>query len=67
MSWGMDPERYIDVWRSVTDAVRAETNNTYMLWSPNIWGGSVDNIQGYTPYWPGEECASLLPLCHSVP
>jgi hypothetical protein len=57
MAYGLDPARYVSTWRSVTNAIRAATNETYMLWAPNIWSGSVnDASQGYVPYWPGEEC-----------
>lgn len=67
MAYGLEPEQYISTWRSVTDAIRAVTNDTYMLWAPNLWNGPVDDsVQGYTPYWPGEDCMPLLlPFCLS--
>lgn len=35
-------------------------NQTFMLWSPNIWAGAVDDkTQGYVPFFPGEECESF--------
>ncbi|GAA5972913.1 hypothetical protein JCM11641_004000 [Rhodosporidiobolus odoratus] len=63
MAYGLEPEQYISTWRSVTDAIRAVTNDTYMLWAPNLWNGPVDDsVQGYTPYWPGEDHVDLVGL-----
>ncbi|BGP35361.1 hypothetical protein JCM10296v2_007197 [Rhodotorula toruloides] len=63
MSYGLQPEDYITTFRSVTNAIRAATNDTYMLWSPNLWTGDVDDpVQGYTPYWPGEDFVDVVGL-----
>ncbi|GAA6037518.1 hypothetical protein JCM8097_008233 [Rhodosporidiobolus ruineniae] len=63
MSYGLSPELYVSTFRSVTNAIRAATNETYMLWAPNVWSGSVDDaVQGYTPYWPGEEYVDVVGL-----
>ncbi|BGP43571.1 hypothetical protein JCM10449v2_007612 [Rhodotorula kratochvilovae] len=62
MSYGLQPEDYVKTWRSVTDTIRAATNETYMLWAPNVWTGSSTDIQSYEPYWPGEEYVDLVGL-----
>ncbi|GEM10981.1 glycoside hydrolase family 26 protein [Rhodotorula toruloides] len=63
MSYGLQPSDYVNTWRSVTNAIRAATNETYMLWSPNLWTGNVDDpVQGYTPYWPGENFVDIVGL-----
>ncbi|BGO95615.1 hypothetical protein NBRC10512_006782 [Rhodotorula toruloides] len=63
MSYGLQPSDYITTFRSVTNAIRAATNDTYMLWSPNLWTGDVDDpVQGYTPYWPGEDFVDIVGL-----
>lgn len=63
MSYGLQPEEYVAVWRKVTTAIRAATNETYMFWAPNLWTGRVDDsVQGYTPYWPGEEYVDVAGL-----
>jgi hypothetical protein len=62
-SYGYQPAEYISAFRSVHDAVKNNTdaNATYMVWSPNIFGGSVDNpLQGYTPYYPGKDCKHFI-------
>ncbi|GAA5904588.1 hypothetical protein JCM5296_005242 [Sporobolomyces johnsonii] len=63
MAYGLQPDLYASTWRSVTDAVRAATNETYMLWSPNLWNGQVDDAtQGYVPYWPGQDYVDVAGL-----
>lgn len=63
MSYGSQPEDYVAVWRRVTTAIRAATNETYMFWAPNLWNGPVDDpVQGYTPYWPGEDYVDVAGL-----
>lgn len=63
MSYGLQPEEYVAVWRRVTTAIRAATNETYMFWAPNLWNGPVDDsVQGYTPYWPGEDYVDVAGL-----
>ncbi|GAA5993257.1 hypothetical protein JCM10908_004536 [Rhodotorula pacifica] len=63
MNYGLQPQDYVSVWREVTTAIRAATNETYMFWAPNLWNGPVDDpVQGYTPYWPGEEYVDVTGL-----
>lgn len=63
MSYGLQPNDYVSVWRDVTNAVRAATNQTHMFWAPNLWNGAVDDpVQGYTPYWPGEDYVDVAGL-----
>ncbi|GAA6017745.1 hypothetical protein JCM10207_000482 [Rhodosporidiobolus poonsookiae] len=63
MPYGLDPDRYVSTFRRVHDAIRAVTNETYMLWAPNVWSGDVgDSVQGYTPYWPGQEYVDVVGL-----
>ncbi|GAA6015785.1 hypothetical protein JCM11491_002479 [Sporobolomyces phaffii] len=63
MPYGLDSTRYVPLFREVTNAVRAVTNTTYMLWSPNVWNGPVDDQQqGYQIYFPGEEYVDLVGL-----
>ncbi|GJN94409.1 hypothetical protein Rhopal_007489-T1 [Rhodotorula paludigena] len=62
MDYGLQPEDYVSTWRSVTNAIRAVTNETYMLWAPNVWNGDSNDIQAYQPYWPGEEYVDLVGL-----
>lgn len=54
--YGNDPTGYVTAFQSVTDAVRAATNDTYMLWAPNVRYGDVNDNAGYTPYYPGAQC-----------
>ncbi|ORY88450.1 glycoside hydrolase superfamily [Leucosporidium creatinivorum] len=63
MQYGLDPDAFKKVWIEVTNAIRAKTSDTYMLWAPNIWTGDVgDATQGYLPYWPGEDYVDLAGL-----
>ncbi|GAA5929829.1 uncharacterized protein JCM15063_004635 [Sporobolomyces koalae] len=63
MPYGLRPDLYVPLWREVTNAVRAVTNNTYMLYSPNVWNGPVDDQQqGYQIYFPGEEYVDIVGL-----
>jgi hypothetical protein len=39
MPYGMSPTTQIAAWRKLSVAVRAQTNMTGLLWSPNIGGG----------------------------
>ncbi|GAA5821422.1 hypothetical protein JCM10212_002339 [Sporobolomyces blumeae] len=63
MPYGLQPDRYVPLFRDVANAVRAVSNETYMLFAPNIWNGPVDDAsQGYMPYFPGEEYVDLVGL-----
>lgn len=64
MAYGLDPDTYVTKFREVAAAVKAnpECNSTYMLWAPNIAGGDVDSIRGYTPYWPGDDSVDMVGL-----
>ncbi|KAK4704507.1 hypothetical protein P7C70_g1703, partial [Phenoliferia sp. Uapishka_3] len=63
MSYGLDPTSYVQLWKEVTTSVRAQTNETFMLWSPNIFTGQVnDPSQGYVPYFPGEQYVDIAGL-----
>lgn len=62
MAYGLDPTTYINTFRDVANAVRAVTNTTYMLWSPNIFGGATDSLQGYSQYYPGDSYVDLAGL-----
>ena len=54
MKYGLQPDNFKAAFNNVTAAVRAVTNSTFMLWSPNIASGSVDSLQGYTQYEPAQ-------------
>ncbi|GAA5884706.1 hypothetical protein JCM16303_005239 [Sporobolomyces ruberrimus] len=63
MPYGLRPDLYVPLFREVTNAVRAQTNNTFMLYAPNVWNGPVDDQQqGYQIYFPGEEYVDLVGL-----
>ncbi|SGY17997.1 BQ5605_C015g07948 [Microbotryum silenes-dioicae] len=65
MAYGLQPDLYRQIWVDVTNAVRAATNETYMLWAPNVWSGSVsDSSQGYMPYFPGEAYVDIAGLSY---
>ncbi|KAL8281018.1 hypothetical protein RQP46_006697 [Phenoliferia psychrophenolica] len=65
MPYGLQPDLLIQIWKDVTIAVRAETNQTFMLWSPNIWSGAVDDSkQGYTTFFPGEAYVDIAGLSY---
>lgn len=38
-AWGQQPERYIEVFRKVSDAIHAQAPGTSMMWAPNYGGG----------------------------
>jgi hypothetical protein len=54
--YGNDPDAYVKAFRSVSTAVKAATNSTFMLWSPNVFYGDTNSQAGYQPYYPGQEC-----------
>ncbi|TNY23142.1 glycoside hydrolase superfamily [Rhodotorula diobovata] len=64
MKYGLDPLNFVATWRSLTTAIRAVTNETFMLWAPNVApsGISDDDVQAYEPYWPGEEYVDAVGL-----
>jgi hypothetical protein len=39
MVYGMKPKEQIDAWRLLSREIRAQTNLTALVWSPNIAGG----------------------------
>ncbi|GAA5845252.1 hypothetical protein JCM9279_004817 [Rhodotorula babjevae] len=63
MRYGLQPQDYVATWRSVTNAIRAVTNETYTLWAPNVMPDVADDdVQAYEPYWPGEEYVDVVGL-----
>lgn len=64
MAYGLKPEIYVSTFRSLANAVRAnpQANETYMVWAPNIAGGDVDGLEGYSQYYPGEEYVDIAGL-----
>ena len=42
--------------------MRAVTNSTYLVFAPNIAGGAVDGLQGYSQYDPGSAYYDLAGL-----
>jgi len=59
MAYGLQPTQFIAAFRSVSRAIRAVTNSTYLVFAPNIASGSVDGLQGYSQYDPGAEYYDL--------
>ena len=59
MAYGLQPTQFITAFRSVSRAIRAVTNSTYLVFAPNIASGSVDGLQGYSQYDPGAEYYDL--------
>ena len=47
MEYGQKPTEMIAAWRTMTTAIRKETNLTAMVWSPNIGGGYPFRGAGY--------------------
>ncbi|KPV73393.1 glycoside hydrolase family 26 protein [Rhodotorula graminis WP1] len=63
MQYGLQPVDYVSTWRSVTNAIRAVTNETFMVWAPNVMPDVADDdVQAYEPYWPGEEYVDVVGL-----
>lgn len=56
MEYGQDPSNYIAAFRDLAATVKRTTNETWMLWSPNVRYGEVNSLVGYTPYYPGKDC-----------
>lgn len=54
--YGNDPDNFKSAWISIANKVKATTNSTFMLWSPNVRYGETKSIAGYEPYYPGEQC-----------
>ncbi|KAL7006543.1 hypothetical protein EMMF5_003964 [Cystobasidiomycetes sp. EMM_F5] len=65
-AWGQQPSAFLASWNLVTNAVRAATNNTYMLWAPNeMYASSNDTWDtrgGYSGYWPGANMVDIVGL-----
>ncbi|KAG0144703.1 hypothetical protein CROQUDRAFT_708484 [Cronartium quercuum f. sp. fusiforme G11] len=61
-NWGGKPELFKEKWNLIAKEVKAVTDRTYMLWSPNaLFGNSVDDKHGgYTPYWPGSSTVDIV-------
>ena len=51
MPYGMSPTTQIAAWRKLSAAVRAQTNMTALLWSPNIGGGYPFRNGGMLVFW----------------
>lgn len=66
MPYGEDPTTYISAYTSVWNAVQnnPQANQTYLLWSPNIAGGDVDSVLGYTPYYPGDDMVDIAGISY---
>ncbi|GAA5904294.1 hypothetical protein JCM8208_006828 [Rhodotorula glutinis] len=63
MPYGLQPTDYVATFRSVTNAIRAVTNETFTLWAPNVMPDVADDdVQAYEPYWPGEEYVDVVGL-----
>ena len=63
MKYGLQPQDYVSTWRSVTNAIRAVTNETFTFWAPNVMPDVADDdVQAYEPYWPGEEYVDVVGL-----
>lgn len=63
MKYGLQPQDYVSTWRSVTNAIRAVTNETFTFWAPNVMPDVADDdVQAYEPYWPGEEYVDIVGL-----
>jgi hypothetical protein len=60
--YGSDPGNFKNAWIGLTDTIRATTNDTYMLWSPNVRYGETESNAGYQPYYPGQSCESASHL-----
>lgn len=38
MDYGLDPETYVDVWRQLSEAIKAhkDATDTWLVWAPNV-------------------------------
>ncbi|KAG0142614.1 hypothetical protein CROQUDRAFT_673444 [Cronartium quercuum f. sp. fusiforme G11] len=61
--WGQQPELFLEKWKLVFEAVKAQTDNTYMLWAPNSRFAEVNEPHGgYNLYWPGPQYVDIVGL-----
>ncbi|KAH9812121.1 glycoside hydrolase superfamily [Melampsora americana] len=61
--WGSQPKLFIEKWKLMFDAVKSQTDNTYLMWAPNSKFGHVDATHGgYNPYWPGAAYVDIIGL-----
>jgi len=67
MEYGQDPTNYVRAFRDLADTVKRTTNETWMLWSPNVRYGEVDSLVGYTQYYPGQDYVDLAGLSLYAP
>ena len=57
--YGNDPTNYKIAFQNLANVVKQTTNETWMLWAPNVRYGETDSLAGYEPYYPGEQCMAL--------
>lgn len=60
MEYGNQPDDYRRVFQSVSVAVKQATNETWMLWAPNVRYGETESLAGYSAYYPGRDCEFWL-------
>lgn len=62
MNYGNQPQQYVNAFRNLARAVKQTTNNTFMLWSPNVRYGETASLAGYEQYYPGRDCRLQMSL-----
>jgi len=65
--YGNDPDNFKSAWISIANKVKATTNSTFMLWSPNVRYGETKSTAGYEPYYPGEQYVDIAGLSYYSP
>lgn len=58
-AWGQQPERYIEVFRKVSDAIHSQAPGTSMMWAPN-YGGDYPFTGGQFAARPGTKDFAAL-------
>jgi beta-mannanase len=58
--YGNDPTNYKIAFQDLANVVKQTTNETWMLWAPNVRYGETESLAGYEPYYPGEQCTALF-------
>ncbi|GAA96277.1 glycoside hydrolase family 26 protein [Mixia osmundae IAM 14324] len=63
---GQTPAAFVAAWRNVHDTIRANPscNNTFLLWSPNVYTSDPDDLQGYTQYYPGDDYVDIAGISY---
>lgn len=62
MEYGNQPDDYRRVFQSVAVAVKQGTNETWMLWAPNVRYGETESLAGYSAYYPGRDYVDIAGL-----